>query len=52
MKQTSRLIIIEIGLIASVRRVRAIKTIFIANNKNSLVRVVVLAILSSINVAI
>ena len=52
MKQTSYLIVIEIELIADMREVRATKTIFIINNKNSLVRVVVLAILSSINIAI
>ena len=52
MKQTSYLIVIEIRLTADMREVRAIKTIFIINNKNSLVRVVVLAILSSINIAI
>ena len=52
MKQTSRLIIIEVRLIADMRGVRATKTIFIANNEDSLIRVIVLAILSSINIAI
>ena len=48
----SRLIIIEVRLIADMRGVRAAKTIFIVNNRDSLVRAVVLAILSSINIAI
>ena len=52
MKQMSRLMIIEIRLIANVREVRAAETIFVINNENSLVRAVVLAILLSINVAI
>ena len=39
-------------LTADMRKVRTIKTIFIINNENSLVRVVVLAILSSINIVI
>ena len=39
-------------LIADMHRVRAAETIFVVNNNYSLVRVVVLAILSSINIAI
>ena len=52
MKQTSRLIIIEVRSIADIREVRAAKTIFVINNRDSLVRVIVLAILSSIDIAI
>ena len=48
----SRLIVIEIRLIANIRRVRTAKTIFIINNKDSLIRVIVLAILLSIDIAI